>query len=49
MIHSHFDQKRLATKCVWLVAATFVFLACFYAGTAVMCIMYPLDEAPFWF
>jgi hypothetical protein len=41
-----FDQQSLALKCVWLVVATVAFLFCFYAGTAVMSIVFPLDAAP---
>jgi hypothetical protein len=45
MTTGHFDQQRFAKKCLWLFLAIFVFLACFYAGTATMSIIYPLDEA----
>ena len=49
LIQGHFDQKPFVTKCVWLLLVTLAFLVCFYVGTAVMSVMYPLDEAPFRF
>jgi hypothetical protein len=40
-----FDEQCAARKCVWLMLATLTFIICFYSGTALMSILYPLDEA----
>jgi hypothetical protein len=45
ILTSSFDEQSVSKKCVWLVLATFTFLICFYSGTIVMSILYPLDEA----
>jgi hypothetical protein len=42
----HFDEQPVLGKCLWLLLATFMFLACFYAGTILMSVVYPLDAAP---
>jgi hypothetical protein len=34
----------LTDEMPWLVLVTFVFLVCFYSGTLVMSIVYPLDK-----
>ena len=44
-IAGSFDEQSVASKCLWLVLATLTFIVCFYAGTVVMSIVYPLDEA----
>lgn len=44
-IANGFDEQSVTSKCVWLVLATLTFIMCFPAGTVVMSIAYPLDEA----
>ena len=40
-----FDNQSLTRKSAWLILAVFTFLVCFYSGTVLMSILYPLDEA----
>ena len=42
----HFDQQPVISKCLWLLLATFMFVVCFYAGTILMSVLFPLDAAP---
>jgi hypothetical protein len=39
------DEQSIAIKAAWLILAAVTFVLVFYAGTVVMSIMYPLDEA----
>ena len=41
----HFDEQPTVRKCLWIMLATCTFLICFYSGTVMMSIVYPLDEA----
>jgi hypothetical protein len=40
-----FDEISASRKLLWLTFAVVTFLFMFYAGTALMSVVYPLDEA----
>jgi hypothetical protein len=44
-IRGHFDEKSTAKQFLWICIAALAFVLFFYAGTAVMSIIYPLEEA----